>query len=145
MTDMTTMVSVLETQNQILSKIADCICKLEECVCAGSNSSVRMQLQWVMGAIVIDGTAWFCFDPPYNGTINAMTYFTGSDSFDVDVAIGGTPVTGLSVTVGSATPTTANASAANNFVVGQPITLEVSGTTGSPTDTLLSLNVVWTN
>jgi hypothetical protein len=110
------------------------------------TSKVRMQLQWVTGAIVIDGTVWFCFDPPYDGTINSLTYFTGNDSFDVSVEIAGTPVTGLSsVAVSSSTPSTTDATGDNVFLAGNPVTGVISGTTGSPTDALLSLNVTWTS
>ncbi len=125
-------------------------CKLEKCVCAGvtpgSTNKVRMQLQWISGFVVIDTTGWFCFDPPYDGTIDSLTYFAGNDSFDVEVDINGSPVTGLTgITVNSATPATSVATAANTFLAGQPITGVISGTTGSPTQALLSLAVTWTS
>lgn len=105
---------------------------------------VRMQLQWTSGATVQDDTTYFVFDPPYDGLINSLTYFTGSDSFTVAVQIAGTPVTGLSaVTVNSSTPATTNASGANAFTAGQPVACVVTGTTGTPTDVLLSLSVTW--
>ncbi len=92
-----------------------------------------------------NGQFWFVFNPPYDGTINSLTYLTANDSFDVEVAIAGTPVTGLTVTVSSSTPTTANATGANTFTAGTPITANVSSTTGAPTDVMLSLSVDWTS
>ena len=98
------------------------------------------------GIIVSDGQFWFTFNPPYDGTINSLTYLTGGPgaSFNVDVEIDGTPVTGLtSLTVSSSTPTTASPTGANTFVSGQPIKGIISGTTGSPIDAMLSLFVTW--
>ncbi len=104
-----------------------------------------MQIQWITGAVVINDIGYFCWDPPYPGTINSLTYFTGSGSFTVAVQISGTPVTGLSaVTVSSPTAATTNATAANTFTAGQHIACVITGTTGSPTDVLLSLAVTWT-
>jgi hypothetical protein len=98
----------------------------------------------VTGAIVANDTVWLAYDAPYNGTINALTYFTGNGSFSVAIQINGTNVTGLSaVAVSSATPATTNATAANTFTAGQRITAVITAATGSPTDALLSLAVTW--
>jgi hypothetical protein len=112
---------------------------------AGSaRSAARMQAQWVSGAVVQNDTIFFAYDPPYNGTINSLTYFTGVGSFTVAVKIAGTNVTGLSaVTVNNTTAATATATAANTFTAGQHITAAITGATSSPTDALLSLNVTW--
>ena len=92
-----------------------------------------------------NGQFWFVFNPPYDGIINSLTYLTANDSFDLEVDIAGTPVTGLAVTVSSSTPTTATATAANTFSAGDPITGIVTSTSGSPTDVMLSLSVDWTS
>ena len=112
---------------------------------AGSaRSAARMQAQWVSGAVVQNDTIFFAYDPPYNGTINSLTYFTGVGSFVVAVKIAGTNVTGLgAVTVNNTTAATATATALNTFTAGQHITAAISGATSSPTDALLSLNVTW--
>ena len=103
-----------------------------------------VQAQWVTGAIVANDTVWLAYDAPYNGTINALTYFTGNGSFSVAIQINGTNVTGLgAVAVSSATPATTNATAANTFTAGQRITAVITAATGSPTDALLSLAVTW--
>jgi hypothetical protein len=103
-----------------------------------------MQMQWSSGAVVTNDTTYFCFDPPYAGTINSLTYLTASGSFTVAVQIAGVNVTGLAaVSVNSSTPATTNATAANTFTAGQAIAAVITGTTNSPTDALLSLNVSW--
>jgi hypothetical protein len=108
------------------------------------RSAVTMELQWTSGAIVSNDTVWFVYSPPYGGTINSLTYFVGTGSYSVDVKIAGSDVTGLtSISVDSATPATANATAANTFSAGQAITAVITGATGSPTDSILSLNVTW--
>ena len=111
------------------------------------ENDIVMERQWNLGAIVQDGTFFFVWNPPYDGVINSMTYFTAQDSFDVIVAISGIPVTGLDgpVTVNSNVPATDNASAANTFTAGQAIIGFISNTTGSPTDALLSLSATWTS
>jgi hypothetical protein len=108
------------------------------------RNAARLQAQWQNAAVVSDDTVWLCFDTPYAGTVNGLTYFTGAGSFTVAIQINGVSVTGLgAVAVSSATPATTNATAANTFVAGQRITAVITGSTGSPTDTLLSLAVTW--
>jgi hypothetical protein len=98
----------------------------------------------VTGAVVANDTIWLVYDSPYPGTLTALTYFTGNGSFGVAIQINGTNVTGLSaISVSSATPATATATAANTFSAGQRITAVITGATGSPTDALLSLAVTW--
>ena len=109
-----------------------------------SRNTAKLQAQWVTGAIVANDTVCLAYDAPYNGTINALTYFTGNGSFSVAIQINGTNVTGLSaVSVSSATPATATATAANTFTAGQRITAVITSATSSPTDALLSLAVTW--
>jgi hypothetical protein len=111
---------------------------------ATSRNAARMQLAWDTGALVANDTVYFCWDAPYGGTINSLTYFTGAGSFTCNVQIAGTSVTGLgAVAVSSATPTTTSATAANTFTAGQRIGVVITAATGSPTDALLSLNVTW--
>jgi len=111
---------------------------------ATSRNTARLQAQWVTTAIVANDTVWLAYDAPYAGTVNSLTYFTGNGSFIVAVQINGTNVTGLSaVSVSSATPATATATAANTFTAGQRITAVITAATGSPTDALLSLAVTW--
>ena len=108
------------------------------------RNAARLQAQWQNAAVVSDDTVWLCFDAPYAGTVNSLTYFTGNGSFSVAVQINGVSVTGLgAVAVSSATPATANATAANTFTAGQRITAVITGSTGAPTDALLSLAVTW--
>ncbi len=108
------------------------------------RNAARLQAQWQNTATVSDDTVWLAFDVPYSGTVTALTYFTGTGSFTVAIQINGTPVTGLgTVAVSSATPATTNATAANTFTQGQRITAVITGSTGSPTDALLSLAVTW--
>ena len=109
-----------------------------------ARNSARLQAQWVTGATVANDTVWLAYDAPYAGTVNSLTYFTGSGSFTVAVQINGASVTGLgAVAVSSATPATATATAANTFTAGQRITAVVSAASGSPTDAMLSLAVTW--
>src|SRR6187551_3819467 len=91
------------------------------------RDKARLQAQWQNAAVVSDDTVWLCFDAPYAGTVNSLTYFTGNGA----------------VAVSSATPATTNATAANTFSAGQRITAVITGSTGSPTDALLSLAVTW--
>jgi hypothetical protein len=94
--------------------------------------------------VVSDDTVWLCFDTPYAGTVKSLTHFTGNGSFTVNIQINGVSVTGLgAVTVNSATPTTLNATAANTFPEHARVTVVITGSTGSPTDALLSLAVTW--
>jgi len=108
-----------------------------------SRSLVRLQAQWVNTSTVTDDTVWW-WDMPYAGTINTLKYFTGNGSFTVTWQINGVTVTGLSgVVVSSATPATATATALNTFPAGANVSVVITGTTGSPTDALLSLAVTW--
>jgi hypothetical protein len=115
---------------------------------AGAGTDVAMEAQWPSagGVIMTDGQVYFVYNPPYDGTINSLTYLTGNDSFVIqEVDIAGSPVTGLSsLTVNSASPTTATATGANTFTAGQPILCIITSTTGAPTDVMLSLSVTWT-
>jgi hypothetical protein len=109
-----------------------------------SRSAARLQAQWVSGAVVINDTVYLAYDAPYAGTVNSLTYFTGVGSFTANIQIAGVSVTGLAaVAVSSATPATANATAANTFTAGQRITAVITAASGSPTDALLSLAVTW--
>lgn len=109
-----------------------------------ARDSARLQAQWQNAAIVSDDTVWLCYDTPYPGTVNPLTYFTGTGSFTVNVQINGVSVTGLSaVVVSSSTPATAAPSGANSFPEHARITAVITGSTGSPTDALLSLAVTW--
>jgi hypothetical protein len=118
--------------------------KVSSVVVPAARNTVKLQAQWVTGAIVANDTVWLVYDAPYAGTINALTYFTGNGSFSVAIQINGTNVTGLSaVAVSSATPATATASGANTFSAGQRITAVITSATSSPTDALLSLAVTW--
>jgi len=108
-----------------------------------ARNNARLQVQWT-NSNVSDDTVWLSYDTPYSGTINSLTYFTGNGSFNVAIQINGISVTGLSaVAVSSATAATVNATAAKTFTAGQRITALITGSTGSPTDALLSLNVTW--
>ncbi len=109
-----------------------------------ARNAARLQAQWQNAAVVSDDTVWLAFDAPYAGTINSLTYFTGNGSFTVNIQINSVSVTGLgAVAVSSATPATTNATAANVFTQGQRITAVITGSTGAPTDALLSLAVTW--
>jgi len=109
-----------------------------------SRNAARLQAQWVNASVVTDDTIWLAFDAPYAGTVDALTYFTGNGSFAVSIQIDGMPVTDLgAIAVISATPASTNASGLNTFAAGQRITAVITGSTGSPTDALLSLAVTW--
>jgi hypothetical protein len=108
------------------------------------RNKARLQAQWQNAAVVSDDTVWLCFDTPYAGTINGLTYFTGNGSFIVSIQINGVAVTSLgAIAVLSATPATTAASGFNTFSAGQRITAVLTGSTGAPTDALLSLAVTW--
>lgn len=110
-----------------------------------ARTGFRLQAQWVCGAVVQSGTVYFAWDPPYAGTINSMTYFTGAGTFTVAVQINSVNVTGLSaVVVNSSTPATTNATAANTFTAGQHVTGVISAVASGPVQALLSLNCTWT-
>ena len=110
------------------------------------RNAARLQAQWVNASVVSDDTVWLCFDAPYAGTVNSLTYFAGTGSFNVSIQIDGMPVTGLgAIAVLSATPDTEDATGMNTFVVGARITAVITGATGSPTDALLSLAVTWSD
>ena len=108
------------------------------------RDKARLQAQWVNAAAVSDDTIWLCFDTPYAGTVNSLTFFTGNGSFNATIQINGVTVTGLNaVAVSSATPDTEDATAANTFPEHAAVTVVITGSTGSPTDALLSLAVTW--
>jgi hypothetical protein len=108
------------------------------------RNAARLQAQWQNAAVVSDDTVWLCFDTPYAGTVNGLTYFTGNGSFIVSIQINGVPVTSLgAIAVLSATPATTAATGLNTFSAGARITAVITGSTGSPTDALLSLAVTW--
>ena len=108
------------------------------------RDNARLQAQWVNAAVVSDDTIWLCFDTPYAGTVNSLTYFTGNGSFAVSIQINGMPVTDLgAVAVLSATPATTSAVGLNTFPEHAVVTAVITGSTGSPTDALLSLAVTW--
>jgi hypothetical protein len=107
------------------------------------RNQARLQAQWQNAATVSDDTVWW-WDMPYAGTISTLKYFTGAGSFTVAIQINGVTVTGLSaVAVSSSTPATATATALNVFALGDNITAVITGSTGAPTDALLSLAVTW--
>jgi hypothetical protein len=107
------------------------------------RNAARLQAQWQNAATVSDDTVWW-WDMPYGGTISTLKYFTGNGSFNVAIKVNGTTVTGLgAVAVSSSTPATATATAANTFSAGDNITAVITGSTGAPTDALLSLAVTW--
>jgi hypothetical protein len=107
------------------------------------RNAARLQAQWQNAATVSDDTVWW-WDMPYAGTVSTLKFFTGNGSFNVAIKINGTTVTGLSaVAVSSSTPATATATALNVFAKGDNITAVITGSTGSPTDALLSLAVTW--
>jgi len=107
------------------------------------RDKARLQAQWQNAATVSDDTVWW-WDMPYGGTISTLKYFTGAGSFTVAIKVNGVPVTGLSaVAVSSATPATATATALNVFPAGANVSVVITGSTGSPTDALLSLAVTW--
>jgi hypothetical protein len=107
------------------------------------RNAARLQAQWQNAATVSDDTVWW-WDMPYAGTVSTLKYFTGNGSFNVAIKVNGTTVTGLgAVAVSSSTPATATATAANTFAAGDNITAVITGSTGSPTDALLSLAVTW--
>jgi hypothetical protein len=109
-----------------------------------SRNAARLQAQWQNAAVVSDDTVWLCFDTPYAGTVNGLTYFTGNGSFNVSIQLNGVPVTSLgAIAVLSATPATTAATGLNTFSAGQRITAVITGSTGAPTDALLSLAVTW--
>jgi len=114
-------------------------------VAGTARTAGRMQAQWASGATVANDTIYFAYDVPYDGTINSLTHLCATGSFTVAVQINGTPVTGLGAVSPTSTPTTTNATAANTFTAGQRISGVITGTTGSPTDAVLSLNVTWAN
>jgi hypothetical protein len=103
----------------------------------------EIQAQWVMGAIVANGTFQFAYKARYGGTITTLNHVSTTGSFTVAVKINGTSVTGLSAVAVSSTPGTATASALNTFAAGDQITGVISSATGSPTDAVLNLNVTW--
>ena len=108
-----------------------------------ARNEARLQSQWVNASTVSDDTVWW-WDMPYAGTVSTLKYFTGNGSFNVAIKINGVTVTGLSaVAVSSSTPATATATALNVFAKGDNITAVITGSTGSPTDALLSLAVTW--
>ncbi|MES2055813.1 MAG: hypothetical protein V4564_07745 [Pseudomonadota bacterium] len=103
----------------------------------------EMQAQWVMGAIVVNGTFYFSYKTRYAGTITALDTISGAGTFTVAVKINGTNVTGLSAVSVTSSPATTSASGANAFAAGDTITGVVSSAASSPTNAVLNLNVTW--
>jgi hypothetical protein len=107
-----------------------------------SRDSARMQMQWVSGVIVTNDTFYLGYDVPYDGTINSLSYFTGTGSFTVSIEIDGVSVIGLTdITVDNSVASTATAN--STFLAGQSITAVITNVAGSPTNALLSLNATW--
>jgi hypothetical protein len=99
--------------------------------------------QFVLGTIVGNGTFNFVYRAPYAGSVVGLDAETATGSFTLDVAINGTPVTGLSGVAITATPTSTAATGADTFSAGDKITGTISAASGSPTDAVLNLNVTW--
>jgi len=107
------------------------------------RNSARLQAQWINAAVVGNDTVWLCYDTPYAGTVNSLLYFTGSGNFTVAVQINDVSVGSMeAISVSLSTPTTITASGAT-FPIHSKITAVITGSTGAPTDALLSLAVTW--
>lgn len=82
--------------------------------------------------------------PWATGTIQSITYATsgtGTPSFNVALQINGTNVTSCNgVTVSSVSITTTTCTGANTITTGQPLTLVITATNGSPFSTVLAVN-----
>lgn len=74
---------------------------------------------------------------PFAYEIEQLDIVASEGSCDVEIAINGTPVTGLGAVAVSATPASAQATADNKVAAGQTVTLTVSNNSGA-------LNVAFT-
>ncbi len=96
------------------------------------------------GAITAGSFSWSLKWPWATGTIASFSYATGgtgTPSFTAGISINGTVVTGCTgLTVTSSATTTATCSAANAVVSGQPVVLNLSSVSGSPTGATFQLN-----
>lgn len=103
----------------------------------------ELMAQFVLGAIVVNGTFHFSYKAPYPGTISSLNSVSTTGTFTIAVNINGSPVTGLSAVGVTSTPTTTSASGANTFAAGDDITGVISAAASSPTNAVLNLNVTW--
>jgi hypothetical protein len=110
-----------------------------------SRPYATMQAQWFQGAVVQNGTFYFTFSAPYSGTIKSLDWFTfNGTSFSLEIDINGVAVGGLSgLSIDTSTPNNTITSGINTFTAGAAITGVITNVSGSPTQTLLSLNIIW--
>lgn len=111
------------------------------------NLLSSLELQWTTSTnlTVMNGTSWFLFNPPYDGFVDSLIYFTGNGSFNVSIAISGASIPGLeNISVSNLSPIIINATANNMFSSGEAITAVITESSGNPTDVLLSLSILYT-
>ena len=114
----------------------------------GANSAVTTPLvvSWPSTVPVANAVIPLLL-PPWTGggSVVSASYYTngtGTPSFDFEIAIGGTPVTGLSaITVNSATPATTNATGADTFTDTSSLTMTISSVSGVPFQALVQVNI----
>lgn len=98
--------------------------------------------QWPSGAVVQNGTVYLVYNAPVSGTINSVDYTTAVGSFNAQVQISGTVVSGLGTI--SVNNTMSNTPAgANTFSIGDKITAVITNASGNPTNAVLNLNLTW--
>lgn len=82
--------------------------------------------------------------PWATGTLDSITYYTGgtsTPSFTVSLQINGTNVVSCNgITVSSATRATTNCTSSNAITTGQHPTLVITGTSGTPSSSLVQIN-----
>jgi hypothetical protein len=108
-----------------------------------SRNLGELLAQFVLGAIVTNGTFDFTYKAPYAGSVVSLDAESVTGTFTLDVTINGTTVTALSGVAITSTPSTTSATGANTFAAGDRISGVISGASGDPTDAVLNLNVFW--
>lgn len=98
-------------------------------------------------ATTVHNDTYVFFKWPFvnSGTIKQVTYHTGgtaTPSFVVSIQINGSNVTGCNtLSVTSSTDAVATCTAANTIAAGQPLSLVISGVTGSPSSAFVEVDV----
>lgn len=116
----------------------------------GTTLTAAVPVVWDSNTTVANATIPIIL-PPWvtaGGTITAVKYYTngsGSPSFTANVQIGGTGVTGCNaISVNSATPATANCTAANAFTSSSSLALVISAVSGTPNQAIVQIDFTHT-
>ena len=106
-----------------------------------ANLNGSIQLIFDNGAIVANGTYIMLYKAPVAFTINSLDSVSTTGTFTAAIQIAGTNVTGLSAVSVTSSATNTVATGANSVAAGQQITVVITSASGSPTNSVLNLEI----